>query len=88
MSINPKLINNDQKFEKQIALLKQMKENELKFYNEQIDKLNQELAHQKIIVATQAFEHETLIIKYRNVINKIIQECKKRGITLSVKSIE
>ena len=41
-----------------------------------------------VFAAYEMIDSNGKIIKYRNVINKIIQECKKRGITLSVKSIE
>ena len=83
MSITPK--DNVSKLEKQIAFLTTMKENDKKRFQEQIDKLHKELANQKVIVATQAFDMDTLIVRYRKILHRLIEECKKNGLKVNVK---
>ena len=83
MSITPK--EGSSKLEKQIEFLTAMKENDKKRFQEQIDKLNLEIANQKVKIATQAFETDSLIVKYRKIIHRVVDECKKKGITINIK---
>ena len=83
MSITPK--EGSSKLEKQIEFLTEMKENDKKRFQEQIDKLNLEIANQKVKIATQAFETDSLIVKYRKIIHRVVDECKKNGITINIR---
>ena len=83
MSITPK--EGSSKLEKQIEFLTAMKENDKKRFQEQIDKLNLEIANQKVKIATQAFETDSLIVKYRKILHRVVDECKKKGITINIK---
>ena len=75
-------------YEKQIEALRKMKEDEKKKLLDEMDKLKGDIAVLKIKYLNQNYENETLIIKYKNIIKTINQECKKRGIKLnfSIKS--
>ena len=70
-------------YEKQIEALRKMKEDEKKKLLDEMDKLKGDIAVLKIKYLNQNYENETLIIKYKNIIKTINQECKKRGIKLS-----
>ena len=72
------------KFEKQLNALKKMKEDERKDYEEQIEKLKFELAELKIQALNKQYETDSLLVKYRNAIRAISNECKKKGIKLKV----
>ena len=69
-------------YEKQIEALRKMKEDEKKKLLDEMDKLKGDIAVLKIKYLNQNYENETLIIKYKNIIKTINQECKKRGIKL------
>ena len=71
-------------YEKQIETLKIMKENEKKLFSDEIDKLKGDLAILKVKYLNQNLENETMIIKYKNIIKTIYQECNKRGIKLNL----
>ena len=71
-------------FEKQLNALKKMKEDEKKDYEEQIDKLKMEIATLKVKHLNQEYETETLLVKYRNILRKISNQCKKKGIKLNI----
>ena len=70
-------------YEKQIEALRKMKEDEKKKLLDEMDKLKGDIAVLKIKYLNQNYENETLIIKYKNIIKTINQECKKRGIKLN-----
>ena len=69
-------------YEKQIEALREMKEDEKKRLLDDMDKLKGDIAMIKIKYLNQNYENESLIIKYKNIIKNINQECKKRGIKL------
>lgn len=73
------------KQDKQLALVKMMKENDKKMFIEQIDKLKLEIAKQKIIYANQVLESDTLIIKYRGIIHRLADACREKGLTINLK---
>ena len=72
------------KFEKQLNALKKMKEDERKDYEEQIEKLKFELAELKIQALNKQYETDSLLVKYRNAIRAISNQCKKKGIKLKI----
>ena len=71
-------------FEKQLVALKKIKEDEKKDYEEQIDKIRMELAMLKVKYSNHQFESESLLLKYKNTIKSIANQCKKKGIKLSI----
>jgi chromosome segregation ATPase len=71
-------------FEKQLVALKKIKEDEKKDYEEQIDKISMELAMLKINYSNYQFESDSLLLKYKNTIKSISNQCKKKGIKLSI----
>ena len=73
-------LSNKAYYEKQIEALKKMKENEKKILLDEIDKLNGDIAILKVKYLNQNLENETVIVKYKNIIKTIYQECSKRGI--------
>ena len=75
-------------YEKQIEALKIMKENEKNLFSDEIDKLKGDFAILKVKYLNQNLENETLIIKYKNIIKTIYQECNKRGIKLNLINIK
>ena len=74
---------NNSQLEKQIETLKQMKEDEKKNFTEIIDKLNRNISEWKVKCLNQELENETMIAKYKNIINSIYEQCKKRGINFN-----
>ena len=77
-------LSNKKIYEKQIETLKKMKENENKAFLNEIDKLKGELAILKVKYLNQNLENETIIVKYKNIIKTIYQECNKRGIKFNI----
>ena len=71
-------------FEKQLAALKKIKEDEKKDFEEQIDKISMELAILKVKYSNHQFESDSLLLKYKNTIKSIANQCKKKGIKLSI----
>ena len=71
-------------FEKQLAALKKIKEDEKKDFEEQIDKISMELAILKVKYSNHQFESDSLLLKYKNTIKSISNQCKKKGIKLSI----
>lgn len=69
--------------DKKLARLNELREKDKIYYTEKIDKLNQELCEQKVKLASQEFEKDNLIAKYRNILHLLTNECKKKGITLT-----
>ena len=84
------LENNMEKiqFEKQLNALKKIKDDEKKDYEEQIDKIKFELAAIKVKNSNQQYEAESLLVKYRNTIKSIANQCKKKGIKLSINLVK
>ena len=70
--------------EKQFNALKKMKEDEKKDYEEQIEKLQIELAMIKVKNLNKQYETDSLLLKYKNTIKSIANQCKKKGIKLSL----
>lgn len=69
---------------RQITQLNLMRENDKKYYLEQLDRLKTEISELKVKLATQSFEKDSLIVKYRNIINTIAVQCKKKGISINM----
>ena len=74
---------NNSQLEKQIETLKQMKEDEKKNFTEIIDKLNRNISEWKVKCLNQELENETVIAKYKNIVNSIYEQCKKKGINFN-----
>jgi len=72
------------RLKKQLEALKKLKEDEKKELEEEIDKLKYELAELKIINLNRQYESDSLLIKYRNCIKMITNQCKKKGIKLKI----
>ena len=70
---------------REIDMLKQMKDNDNKYFQDQIEKLQTDLANERVKALTQNLENEQLIINYRNIINTVKIQCKKQGIALNMK---
>ena len=68
------------KLKKQLEALKKMKEDEKKELEEEIEKLKYELAEIKIQTLNKQYESDSLLVKYRNAIKMITNQCKKKGI--------
>ena len=69
---------------KQMEALKKIKDDEKKNLMDEIDKLKGDIAILKVKFLNQEFENETLLIKYKNYLKGIGQECKARGIRLNL----
>ena len=74
---------NRKNLEKQIDALKQIKEDEKKNFENEIDKLKGDIAVWKVKYLNQELENETMIVKYKNIIKSINEQCKKKGIKLN-----
>ena len=72
------------KLKKQLEALKKMKEDEKKELEEEIEKLKYELAEIKIQTLNKQYESDSLLVKYRNAIKMITNQCKKKGIKLKI----
>ena len=70
--------------EKQIEVLKRIQEEQKKSLTDEIEKLNVDLAGWKVKCLNQQYENESIILKYRNLIQSINKEIKKKGIKISV----
>ena len=78
--VNDISLSNKLFYEKQIETLKKLKENENKILSDETDKLKGKIAILKVKYLNQNLENETIIVKYKNIIKTIYQECSKRGI--------
>lgn len=79
----PSLDENDD-LNRQMEAFKKIKEDEKKNLVDEIDKLKGDIAISKVKFMNQELENETLIVKYRNYLKCIGQECQKRGIKLNL----
>jgi chromosome segregation protein len=78
-------IDNKAFYEKQIEAIKKMKESEKKIMLDEIDKLKGDIAILKVKYLNQDLENEILLVKYKNYLKIIGEECKKRGIRFNLK---
>ena len=76
------LKDNKKKLEKQINNLKKTKENDKKYYLEEINKLKEDIALWKVKCLNQDLEKETIICKYKYIIKSISQQCNLKGIQI------
>ena len=83
ISDNNKLINK-YNFEKEVEIFKKMQEDKTKNMSNEINKLKEDIALIKIKYYNKDLENETLIIKYKNILKSIGNECKKFGIKLNI----
>ena len=75
---------NKTQLEKEIDTLKQNREDERKKFNEEIDKLKSDIAIWKVKCLNQELENETLLVKYKNRIKNVYEQCNKKGIKFNL----
>jgi hypothetical protein len=75
---------NKTQLEKEIDTLKQNREDERKKFNEEIDKLKNDIAIWKVKCLNQEYENETLLVKYKNRIKNVYDQCNKKGIKFNL----
>ena len=78
------LLENKKQKEKQPDDTNKMKEEEKKKLLDEIDKLKGDIANWKVKFLNQELENETMIVKYKNIIKSINNQCIKRGIDLNL----
>ena len=76
-------IENKKQMEKHIDAINQIKKDEKQNLLDEIDKLKGDIAILKVKFLNQELENETMIIKYKNIIKSINDQCMKRGIKLN-----
>mgnify|MGYP003571346957 CR=1 FL=1 len=79
----PSLDENDE-LNRQMEAFKKIKEDEKKILVDEIDKLKSDISISKVKFMNQELENETLLIKYKNYLKCIGEECLKRGIKLNL----
>ena len=70
--------------QKQIDMLKQLKEEEKKDYETKIEKIKIDLEMLKVKFLNKKIEDDNIILKYKNIIKSISNQCKAKGIKLSM----
>ena len=70
--------------QKQIDMIKKIKEEEKKDYETKIEKIKMELEMLKVKYLNNKIEDDNLILKYKNIIKSIGNQCKAKGIKLSM----
>ena len=70
--------------QKQIDMLKKLKEDEKKDYDAQIDKIKIDMEAIKVKFWNKQYEEDVLLMKYKNTIKAIANQCKLKGIKLSI----
>jgi hypothetical protein len=76
-------IENKKQMEKQIDAINQIKGDEKQNLLDEIDKLKGDIAVWKVKFLNQELENETMIVKYKNIIKTINNQCIQRGIKLN-----
>ena len=74
--------------EKQIDMLKKLKDEEKKDYEEKIEKIKIEMAMLKGKFWNAQYEENVLLLKYKNTIKAIANQCKLKGIKLSLNLVK
>ena len=69
---------------KQFESLKEMKEEEKKDFEKQIEKLKMEIAELKVKNVNLQYDIDSQRVKFRNMVKNITNQCKKKGITLNI----
>ena len=67
--------------------LKQLREDDKKNYEDQIEKLKLDIVTIKVKFLNKQYEDEILLLKYKNTIKSIANQCKIKGIKLSLNLI-
>ena len=67
--------------------LKQLREDDKKNYEDQIEKLKLDIVMIKVKFLNKQYEEEKLLLKYKNTIKSIANQCKIKGIKLSLNLI-
>ncbi len=67
--------------------LKQLREDDKKNYEDQIEKLKLDIITIKVKFLNKQYEDEKLLLKYKNTIKSIANQCKIKGIKLSLNLI-
>ena len=70
--------------QKQIDALKRLKEEEKKNYETQLEKLKLDVSMLKVKFLNKQYEDDILLLKYKNTIKAIANQCKVKGIKLSL----
>ena len=73
--------------QKNIEMLKKLKEDEKKYYEAQIEKIKIDMSMLKVKFLNKQYEDDTLLLKYKNTIKAISTQCKIKGIKLSLNLI-
>ena len=73
--------------QKNIEMLKKLKEDEKKYYEAQIEKIKIDMSMLKVKFLNKQYEDDTLSLKYKNTIKAISTQCKIKGIKLSLNLI-
>ena len=76
-------IENKKQLDKQIEAINLIKEDEKNKLLDEIDKLKGDIAVLKVKFFNQELENETMIVKYKNIIKSINNQCIKKGIKLN-----
>ena len=70
--------------QKQIDMMKKIREEEKKNYQTQIDKIKQDMEIMKLKFVNKQMDCDNLLLKYKNIFKSISNQCKAKGIKLSV----
>ena len=73
--------------QKNIEMLKKLKEDEKKYYEAQIEKIKIDMSMLKVKFLNKQYEDDSLLLKYKNTIKAISTQCKIKGIKLSLNLI-
>ena len=76
-------LENKKQIQKQKEALNKIKEDEKKNILDEIDKLKGDIAVWKVKFLNQELDNEVMIVKYKNIIKSINEQCIKRGIKLN-----
>ena len=76
-------LENKKQIQKQKEALNKIKEDEKKNLLDEIDKLKGDIAVWKVKFLNQELDNEVMIVKYKNIIKSINEQCIKRGIKLN-----
>ena len=65
-------------------MMKKIREEEKKNYQTQIDKIKQDMEIMKLKFVNKQMDCDNLLLKYKNIFKSISNQCKAKGIKLSV----
>ena len=82
--VNEEALLNKLNYEKQLNALKKIKEEEKKDFEEQLNKILLEVATLKVKNLNLEYKNDELIIRYKNLIKSLTNQCNKKGIKLNI----